>query len=182
MDRISAGIIKKCQQDEWFGGEEWNDTGFSDYGALSKIVSTGFEHLPAKAEQVAAAERELGFPLPSLLTTVLTEVANGGFGPGYGLFGVARGKTSGSDDLVTDYSVRRGDQKVWPAGWLPICSFGCDIVSAVQASTSRVVRFLGDPAVFCLEAASLHEWFQAWIDGEKMFDRVSSDLFDPFRA
>jgi len=43
---------------------------------------------PATASEVAAAEATLGFPLPLLLKRIHTEISNGGFGPGYGLFGV----------------------------------------------------------------------------------------------
>lgn len=40
---------------------------------------------------VEAAEKELGFTLPPLLTQLYTQVANGGFGPGYGIYGLEGG-------------------------------------------------------------------------------------------
>lgn len=51
---------------------------------------------PASAEAVADAERRLGHRLPPLLRRLYREVANGGFGPGYGILGVAGGHP---DDL-----------------------------------------------------------------------------------
>lgn len=40
---------------------------------------------------VEAAEKTLGFSLPPLLRDLYTQVANGGFGPGYGIFGLDGG-------------------------------------------------------------------------------------------
>jgi hypothetical protein len=37
---------------------------------------------------ITEAERVLGFSLPGFYVRLLTEVANGGFGPGYGIIGV----------------------------------------------------------------------------------------------
>src|SRR5512140_527975 len=46
---------------------------------------------PATPEQMAATEAVLGFALPPLYRQILSEIGNGGFGPGYGLFGVQGG-------------------------------------------------------------------------------------------
>lgn len=46
---------------------------------------------PTTLLAVAAAENELGFQLPPLLSQLYTQVANGGFGPGYGIFGLEGG-------------------------------------------------------------------------------------------
>lgn len=46
---------------------------------------------PASIEEVESAERKMGVTLPPLLKSIYTQVANGGFGPGYGLLGVAKG-------------------------------------------------------------------------------------------
>ena len=46
---------------------------------------------PATTEAVRAAEALVGFRFPPLLIRLWTEVANGGFGPGYGLLGVEGG-------------------------------------------------------------------------------------------
>ncbi|MGW2214214.1 SMI1/KNR4 family protein, partial [Nonomuraea sp. NPDC001684] len=52
---------------------------------VSAKASATTEHLPppATAEEVAQAERVLGFRLPPVLTRLYREVANGGFGPDY---------------------------------------------------------------------------------------------------
>ncbi|CAG0932352.1 hypothetical protein TFLX_02558 [Thermoflexales bacterium] len=46
---------------------------------------------PATLSVVEATEKELGFKLPTLLSQLYTQVANGGFGPGYGIYGLEGG-------------------------------------------------------------------------------------------
>ena len=46
---------------------------------------------PATHAQVDRASKQLGILIPAVLRTVYVEVANGGFGPGYGLLGVDSG-------------------------------------------------------------------------------------------
>ena len=47
--------------------------------------------VPATAEAVREAEGLVGLPLPPLLRRLYLEVADGGFGPYYGLLGLAAG-------------------------------------------------------------------------------------------
>ncbi len=54
---------------------------------------------PATPEAVRAAEEAVGFRFPPILTRLWTEVANGGFGPGDGIFGVEGGW---GDDHATE--------------------------------------------------------------------------------
>src|SRR4051794_16156157 len=60
-----------------------------------------FQHLPNRQlpapvapGAVKEAETLMGFRLPDLLCKLLTQVGNGGFGPGCGLFGVDCGQVS----------------------------------------------------------------------------------------
>lgn len=46
---------------------------------------------PATEDQIRETEQQLGFPLPSLLRLLYTEIANGGFGPGFGIAGTPGG-------------------------------------------------------------------------------------------
>jgi hypothetical protein len=48
---------------------------------------------PLEAEVRSRAERALGFPFPALLAALYAKIGNGGYGPGYGLLGVAGGAT-----------------------------------------------------------------------------------------
>src|SRR3974390_643146 len=59
---------------------------------------------------VAAAEVQLGFPLPALLREIYLKVGNGGFGPGCGLVGLEGGSLLHWDhgDLAQTYLADRG--------------------------------------------------------------------------
>lgn len=48
---------------------------------------------PVTMLKVEAAEEKLAFGLPPLLRELYTQVGNGGFGPGYGIFGLEGGYT-----------------------------------------------------------------------------------------
>ena len=78
---------------------------------------------PTSLDVVRKAEATLGFNLPPLLIQVYTEVANGGFGPGYGLLGLAGGFADDlGDTAVQSYLRRRADQSLqWRDALLPIC-------------------------------------------------------------
>jgi hypothetical protein len=72
--------------------------------------------------EVAAAERELGFPLPRLLARLYQEVANGGFGPEYLLLPlVGESRTAVAEYDPCEY---------WPHGVLPILDWGCGMYAA----------------------------------------------------
>lgn len=66
-----------------------------------RVIDAGAadQNPPTTMAKVDAAEEALGFPIPAILRRLYTEVANGHFGPGYGLVGV--------DDCGTDE--RRND-------------------------------------------------------------------------
>jgi hypothetical protein len=78
---------------------------------------------PTSLDVVRKAEATLGFNLPPLLIQVYTEVVNGGFGPGYGLLGLAGGFADDlGDTAVQSYLRRRADQSLqWRDALLPIC-------------------------------------------------------------
>jgi hypothetical protein len=46
---------------------------------------------PAATKDIQVAERALGFQVPALLRAIYSEVANGGFGPEYGIVGTKGG-------------------------------------------------------------------------------------------
>src|SRR5262245_42878043 len=92
----------------------------------------------ATLEVVRGAEEKLGFALPPLLRRAYLEIANGGFGPGYGIMGVGDGFTDDLEHTVVDLylSYRQRDPEdptwQWPHGLLPICHWGCVVYSAVD--------------------------------------------------
>jgi hypothetical protein len=95
---------------------------------------------PASEAEVDAAEDALGFPLPPLLRRLYLEVANGGFGPAYGLDGVPTiPPTPTRNDIVEIYNslyeappLDENPQWKWPRGVVPLIGQGCDIMECVD--------------------------------------------------
>lgn len=139
----------------------WSFFGYREYideqGQLQERKIThdprsGFEFPRATEAQVQATETALGMPLPPMLRVLYTTVANGGFGPSYGITGVQGGYTFGGDDRYwtldqenkEDPSLEymdltalaqkqedpfdlelRSSQHLWFKHFWPICYVGC---------------------------------------------------------
>jgi hypothetical protein len=124
--------------------------------------------VPPPAEPVGVGEVEelLGHELPVLLGRLLTEVGNGGFGPGYGLIGARGGAT---DDRGDDLSALVRQPWV-PEAMLPVCTHGCGIYDLVTCDGSdQMWRF--DPnrdpdGQLVALGTSLGEWVLEWLDGD----------------
>lgn len=142
---------------------------------------------PAMEEEVAKAEAQLGFALPSFLCRIYLEVGNGGFGPGYGLFPLNTSDPS-LDSLVTAYLGMRSmtqedidehwtdeEEKpvLWPEQVLMLCDWGCNIYSCLDCSSSDLPIFRMDSNVsfveWSIEAPSLQQWLEMWVDGKPLF-------------
>jgi hypothetical protein len=112
---------------------------------------------PATEEQIAAEEQALDFALPSLYRQILTEVGNGGFGPGYGLIGVQDGYTGMTvGSLAETYlSFRRegpdGSGHTWPERVLVVCTWGCGIYSCLDCADAAAPVLVYDPGLHVLD-------------------------------
>ncbi len=103
-------IVHRCQQTAWDAQhlerkQRWLVDPEEDYDGWYIPVRNSFITLkkgthawepslafpPATEHQLRETEQELGFSLPPLLRLCYTQVANGGFGPGYGIIGVLGG-------------------------------------------------------------------------------------------
>jgi hypothetical protein len=107
----------------------------------------------ADRKDVDAAEVSIGHSLPPALRLVLTEVANGGFGPGYGLLGV--GLTGHRIDIADSslnlpdfYRVQLEEDPEWKRDQLVIADYGCVIWETVSLTTGEVSTFRGDTGTF----------------------------------
>jgi hypothetical protein len=145
---------------------------------------------PVSPAQVARAEAQLGFALPSLLRDIYTDVANGGFGPGYGLFtipiGTAAERSRGEQNIVDVYRSfrrRRTRHAPWPNTFLPICYWGASFYSYLDCARPDAPVMALDAmsrgegpwgSAVALHAASFEGWMLRWVDGE--------DLWDTFNA
>ncbi len=155
-------------------------------GEQHRQIGTAATFAPATQSSLEMAERDLGFPLPPLLAQVYTSVANGGFGPGYGLIGLDGGaKLDTGDSVVSLYQsflLQDPDDPLWhwPASLLAICHWGCGIYSCVDCGdqATPVLRFdpnghkMGHPwdEHFRLEVSSFAGWIEMWLNDQLPFD------------
>jgi hypothetical protein len=141
---------------------------------------------PCSDSDVAAAEQDLGFVLPDVFRDIYTQVANGGFGPGYGVMGVGEGfKDDLGQDIVECYGgYRQGDPEdpnwIWPAGWVPICHWGCIVYSVVDCLTPPYPVSFADISAKDPDEAmetilhphklSFAQWLSDWMDGKDLWN------------
>jgi hypothetical protein len=128
----------------------------------------------ATAEDVKSFAQATGLALPPFYTRLLTEVANGGFGPGFGLIGIP---PYFDDELRSDlseaYLEGRGSHDPAlrnPDGLLYLCSWGCGVHSYVDCSSAvgAVVTdelLFGDQVEFTETSPALSIWLADWLSG-----------------
>ena len=139
---------------------------------------------PASPAAVARAEAALGFALPTTLRAIYLDVANGGFGPGYGVMGVEGGFTD--DQKMTVVERYRAflapdpsdPEWQWQATWLPFCHWGCGIYSIVDAGERNPVFFIdpgskdiGAPmsSIVLPHKDTLDAWLDDWMNGRDLW-------------
>lgn len=105
---------------------------------------------PATIAEVQAAEQRLGLVFPSLLRDIYLHVANGGFGPGYGLLGVAQGAADDNGRNLEESHLHHlaWCQECgwnWPPTWVPLIPLGCGIYLCVDCSDDKALIHEYDP-------------------------------------
>lgn len=151
-----------------------------------RVVVSWPQKLPpvATEEQIARAEARFGFPIPRLLRRIYREVANGGFGPGYGLIGIEDGnaRKSGLDVVGIYESQLHADTEdpgwEWPLKLVPLFDWGGFVFSAGGFGNDDVpitefdptLRLPRDPMEKALraQAPSLSQFLERWIRGENV--------------
>jgi hypothetical protein len=109
-------------------------------GEVESEDARSLEHPPFTEGTIAAIEERFGYPLPPAVRALYTRLANGGFGPAYGLLGLRGGprQEDGADALDQYESYRRrgvGPDGQWPGGLLPIVHLGCAMFFCVDCTT-----------------------------------------------
>jgi hypothetical protein len=186
---LSKTIVDHCRQRSWFGSDMGRRC--AEAGAAERRQ---FRHGPATNAEIAETERQLGFALPPLLRALYSQVANGGFGPGYGLVGAVGGAPAedASKDIAECYRQDRdlslwqkenGFERdnglapfldEWPGRVLRLVHWGCAIWSCLDVRSGRVLRY--EPLhgkrtreAMIIEATSLESWIERWLQAD---DRV----------
>ena len=144
----------------------------------------GGRHPPVTMREMEQAESALGFELPSLLRRIFLDVADGGFGPGFGLLRLELGEPR--ETLVGIYTAFAGaPEDPMPDCLLPICHWGCSIWSCLDCRTEeRPIVTMNSDRPLANAGRTLHSWLQAWLDGVKlwdeMFERTECTGINPF--
>lgn len=105
---------------------------------------------PAAAKDIQVAEHALGFQLPDVLCAIYRQVANGGFGPEYGILGTKTGFKIDKRSLESCYRGMIQFEKEnstwrWPKRLLPLANYGCGMWSCVDCEYKKLPMILWDP-------------------------------------
>jgi hypothetical protein len=136
----------------------------------------------ADAKFLPQQERKLGFRLPDLLKRLYCEVGDGGFGPGYGLFGARSGHWMSDEPFTLADLYHTNHKGVWPDKLLPICDWGCALWSCIDCSRDDFPMVMSDPnyadeeagvdrQAFVPERIGFREWIEAWAEGADLWRR-----------
>jgi len=139
---------------------------------------------PASEEQVAAAESQFGFALPAPLRQFYRQVADGGVGPGDGIYSLKQLAAKWRE--FTKEPIGPQGQE-WPSNLLPIHGEEWDVVS-IERDSGRLVYWdlediedddEADPAnpswsaSFVPEADSLESWLEKWLSRPSAAEQVA---------
>ncbi|MFG3137264.1 SMI1/KNR4 family protein [Streptomyces sp. NPDC048211] len=146
--------------------------------------------LPAPVDdaRIVAAERQLGLALHPLLARLYREVADGGFGPDYGLLPLLGPGSS----VVGEYLTRRqasvgAEYPQWPEGVVPILTWGCAMYAAVDclSEDGQVLLFEPNPysggsweQCWFLDSSGFAAWLETWLAGAGWFEEDAVDRDD----
>jgi hypothetical protein len=137
----------------------------------------------ANPVEIANDEAQLGFALPPLMKQIYIEIGNGGFGPGYGLIGLTNGVPDDTGktgpDIYKQFRETNRKNWKWPYGLLPICHWGCAILSCVDCADSNFQMRVFDPNVhegddwadsFFEQSVGFERWIRDWASGVDLWD------------
>jgi hypothetical protein len=140
---------------------------------------------PISEAEFETFERDSGLRLPDFLRRVYTEVANGGFGPAWGvnpLTGDEEMSIASWDRIVR--SAKHDDpEHPWPEDLIRLCEIGCNMYYGVDVTVRPSPVFKVDPTCgstnidkwLTRESDSVTDWLRAWAEKEppKWTERTS---------
>jgi SMI1 / KNR4 family (SUKH-1) len=140
-------------------------------GAFDKPMA----YPPVSMDQLAEVEARLGLRFPSLLRRIYLEVADGGFGPGYGFFPAGEHELNGERRAETLVEVREtlALHPRWSSVLLPLCDWGCASWSCLDCGTDdgAIVTVAGEHE-FTNTGDTLRSWLRAWLDGVALWETM----------
>ena len=136
---------------------------------------------PCTEDALVAAEGELGFALPGDLRHFYAAVADGGVGPGNGLYSL-RELLAKWREMTAEPVGPRGQK--WPANLLPIHGDRWDLTCVDRDSGALVyfdaeeIEYGGWKKAFKREADSLEAWLGQWAGGRSAHQTVQDEIAD----
>ena len=123
----------------------------------------------ASPEVVLEAQRAMGCILHPLHRRLFEEVANGGFGPGYGLIGLPGGTLdSEGRSLVELREILWIDSETpMPHPVVPLCDWGGAIWSCLDSETGAVLTMDEDGLTDM--GQSFSSWLENWVSGVSLW-------------
>ena len=121
---------------------------------------------------LAETEARLGFTLPPLLARVYTEVADGEFGPGYGLLSLENLEPDEQSLSEVYLEFRAGG---WPEGLLPLWDWGCAMWSCLDGRSDEGPIITSNQGEFTVTHFTLHDWLHAWTTDVDLWQ----EIFEP---
>jgi hypothetical protein len=127
---------------------------------------------PAKTAAVDGAERAIGYALHPFHRRLLTEVGNGGFGPGYGLVGLPGGILDVDGRSLLELSrmllLELSASPPFPVSFL--CDWGCGVWGCIDCETGAVLTIAEDGLKD--SGQTICAWFEDWVSGAALWQRV----------
>lgn len=128
---------------------------------------------PLAPEQIEQAESQLGFRLPPLMVRLYSEVADGFWGPGYGLNPLLA--SIPDIGVVSIVESKKSYPEIgWPSNLIFLCSYGCGFEAYVNHMEPTLPVIYedcdgpNDDYMRWPSGYSLDEYLQAWLDGGSM--------------
>lgn len=72
----------------------------------------------------------------------------------------------GPEEQKESVRTEKGIPAPWPEYCLPLCQWGCNISTYIDAKTEQIFQGMSHPSLFV--AASLEEWLERWLAGENL--------------
>lgn len=127
---------------------------------------------PAKPDVVLEAQHAMGCDMYPLHRRLFEEIANGGFGPGYGLIGLPGGTLDDEGrSLVELREILWIDSETpMPPPVVPLCEWGCGIWSCIDGETGAVLTM--DEYGLKDIGQSFPSWLEDWVSGVNLFSQM----------
>gem|GEM_PF-4912153 len=134
---------------------------------------------PLKLEDVEFVERQLGFPLPGAVRRICLEVADGGFGPNWGINRLKHPanlpfrpwwdvemSVESWHQLFQDPNEMGNRLAGFPKHFIRYCEVGCNIAICVDCTSSEGLLFMDDPMANEVTPMNqtVEQWLTDWLD------------------